>query len=168
MRYVRQAHTSQKTWRAAPPCPIYCDTIPPIFLTAPPSYAPIPCYLHQWRSVRTTENLQPVPPMMPAFGSNASTHNIKAERVLVLCQDERAKASQAPMRHAWSDAPTQKHVGLSLHRQHASPCQRGTGSCCALGDMQRTASLPQPQGFALGCSGHAVRAHDCRSQQFAP
>jgi len=49
-------------------------------------------------------------------------------------------------------APTQGHVELSLHRQQASPCQRGTGSCCSLGDIQRTAS----------------RAHACRSQPCAP
>jgi hypothetical protein len=82
---------------------------------------------------------------------------------LLLCQDERAKASQVPMRHAWSDRAYPGACGAVL----ASPCQRGTGSGGSLADIQRTASRPQPRGFTLGCCGHAVRAHDCRSQQCA-
>src|SRR2546428_562364 len=47
MRCVRQEHASQKTWRSAHTCPMYCDNIPPIFLTAPPSYEPITCHLRR-------------------------------------------------------------------------------------------------------------------------
>jgi hypothetical protein len=47
MRCVRQEHASQKTWRSAHTCPMCCDNIPPIFLTAPPSYEPMTCHLRQ-------------------------------------------------------------------------------------------------------------------------
>src|SRR5258706_12636997 len=47
MRCVRQEHASQKTWRSAHTCPMCCDKIPPIFLTAPPSYEPIICHLRR-------------------------------------------------------------------------------------------------------------------------
>ena len=85
------------------------------------------------------------------------------DKSLLLCQDERAKASQVPMRRAWSDRAYPGACGAVL----AAPYQRGTGSGGSLGDMQWTASRPQPRDFTLGSCGHAVRAHDCRSQQFA-
>ena len=69
---------------------------------------------------------------------------ISRDKALVLCQEERAEASQSPMSHAWSDRDYPGHVGLSLRRQHASPCQRDTGSCCSLEDMQRTETLSPP------------------------
>src|SRR6266436_8719742 len=47
MRCWRQEYASQKTWRSAHTCPMCCDKIPPIFLTAPPSYAPIICHLRR-------------------------------------------------------------------------------------------------------------------------
>ena len=87
---------------------------------------------------------------------------------LVLCQEERAKGSQAPMRHAWSDRAYPGACGAVLASPAclAVPVRHGSG--CSLGDRQRTASRPQPWGFALGCRGQAVRAHACRSHPCAP
>jgi hypothetical protein len=47
MRCVRQEHASQRTWRSAHTCPMGCDTIPPILLTALPSYEPVTCHLRR-------------------------------------------------------------------------------------------------------------------------
>jgi hypothetical protein len=47
---------------------------------------------------------------------------MQGDKTLLLCQDERAKASQAPMSTPGAIAHTEGHVGLSLRRQHASPC----------------------------------------------
>jgi hypothetical protein len=58
-------------------------------------------------------------------------------------QREPRQARRLCVRHG-AIAHTEGHVGLSLRHQHASPCQRGPGSCCSLGNMQRTASLPPP------------------------
>jgi hypothetical protein len=66
------------------------------------------------------------------------------DKALVLCQEERTEASQSPMSYAWSYRDYPGHVGLSLRRPYALPCQRDTGSCCSLGDMHRTETLPPP------------------------
>jgi hypothetical protein len=47
MRCVRQEHVGQRTWGSADTCPMGCDTIPPILLTALPSYEPVTCHLRR-------------------------------------------------------------------------------------------------------------------------
>src|SRR5712691_11230250 len=47
MRCGRQEYASQKTWRSAHTCSMCCDKIPPIFLTAPPSYEPMACHIRR-------------------------------------------------------------------------------------------------------------------------
>src|SRR5712691_1018521 len=47
MRCGRQEYASKKTWLSAHTCSMCCDKIPPIFLTAPPSYEPMACHIRR-------------------------------------------------------------------------------------------------------------------------
>src|SRR6266436_4896106 len=84
---------------------------------------------------------------------------IWGDKALVLCQDERAKASQVPMRHAWSDRAYPGACGAVLASPACLtvPARHGVRRLSGRQAADSVASPPQPQGFALGCSGHAVR-----------
>lgn len=93
---------------------------------------------------------------------------IWGDTTLLLCQDESPRASQAPMRHAWSDRASPGTCGAILASPacRAVPARHGVRRRSGSQAADRVAS-PAARGVALGCRGHAVRTPDGRSQPCA-